>query len=349
MKNVLEFPPQLIPSNRANAIRAGLPVRGSGQWQDMAAADLWLLARGSSLVVAGPTVTPIDPGGNAMLRYYAWPHEQCMGRVWCVGLATTTAAPAKGQLTADDPGVAHRWAIPGDVPGKVKQVVFGDPITSADATPRELALLLQLDADSLGSVMIASVGCYELPRSSLHPAGSLSNVPDDLSDASRRKIFDDVSGGVASVAPVLRGQIDAIAQARRACLMSWWYEAGVTITAPTYPGSSNLFDVDPPLLTRHLYEGEAQRTVRLAVKASKTGSNAKVKGITTSGGSCEFTITSGTPTWYVGDLTCSTDDMEALDSDGGLGGARDYLTMLAHRGSGEFDDVTIYGVCVGEP
>jgi hypothetical protein len=357
--NVPPFPPPLGASIfvDANYVRNGAAVRGDGQWRNFAQAALWLLGRGGSLVTAGPSEGAIAAGASHTYRYYCWPHEVAMARLWVVGVAgENAAASAFGTLEASGSSVgAHPWSITGVFSGDVTPIIIADPLTTPTGTAGEVTLTISVDAASANSVRVASVCCYELPRASLTTLSGVA-VPDDQTLGSGRHIYYD-AGSVESVSAVLGSQVGAITHARRSGLFSWWNHAGVVITDASYPseiaggGGSNVFGGGIPIITRNLYAGETQRSIAWAVYAKRSGSDGKVKlWSSRANAESEVTITDTSGAWVTGTLLVETEDPNSLSSSmGGIrGGVRENVAALVHRGAGGGDSVTLYGLCMGE-
>ena len=128
---------------------------------------------------------------------------------------------------------------------------------------------------------------------------------------------------------------------RRAKILDWHREAGVSLSSATF---TDLFRLDPAGQARYV-DVSSTRGTRWAVRAAASASAGEVR-ITTSGGATNtITVNSAVPAWYEGTITLPTD--EHIED----GWIRD---GLASRHSFNIDrratsgNIVVYNVIVGE-
>lgn len=347
------FPPTLGPIVAGqNSIVAARRVRGPSQWQPLAEAANWLLGKGGSLIVAGPPgAGAIEPGDSVTLKYYLWPREQCRVRLWCVGLmsgtANTTADVSdglSGTVELPSGADAQGWSIPaGAQTFRPYLFRFAEVVASPTSTPGPIEIEIANSSDSGNDLWISSVSCYELQRAALGPDGPAG--VDVRSVETGRGIYDD-GGDALSADGVGIAAHAAIAQARRSKLLDWWRTDGVQPTGDTFTGVSNIFVVDPPVIARHLYDGETTREVAVAVMAGCFDTaQVRLTGSET-GVPCTLNFSSATPTWVTGTLEIATEDVPNLATNAGIrSGTRDQLII---EGIASVGNISVFGIAIGE-
>jgi hypothetical protein len=348
MAFIQNIPPQLITSGQ-NAIRAAAQIRGTATWQPMAQATNWVLGRGGSLVVAGPPwQTTITAGGSRAFHFYHWPRKQNQFQIWYVSIQTTTQAGASGTVEVPNGTELGTWQIDSNVDAYQPQTfAFQRTVASPDGTPADITVTVRNDSDSDAAIIVTSISGHELPRYDLDTF-TASPVIDDQTCATKAPIFEE-SSDEQSVNAVAVCADNAVTEGRRSCLFSWFYPSGVTITAGSFPGTSNIFMLDPSIVARHLYSGTNTATVNVAVYAAMTGSTpaGDVKVTAASGASSTLHFTSASSTWVTGNLTVETEDLSRLSTDGGLrGGTRETLRIEARKTAGTA--IVVAGICIGE-
>lgn len=350
------YPPQLPgATTTANRVRIAAPVYGGGQWNEFGALTNWLIGRGSPLVMCGPT-GGVAVGNDLDNRFYIWPHEQNYARLWNVMLykrVTGSGAAYHGFASIDIDSVEHVASVELEdhwLPYVPKVVSFVQIISPASGTAGGVTLTVSNDGPESFSpdIYVGGISCYEIPRNTLADFGSVV-VPDLDTLASGQQIYDPADD--SSVPAVMRASVDALTQARRACLLSVAYPDGVTITDASFDGTTNIFTTsganDPPVVARHLHSGQTFRDVAFAVYAvadAATGGELSVTSTNPSGTSIEQ-ITN-VADWVTGVIAVDTED---LSQAGGLrGGVRNPIIAEARILTGT-TNVTVYSYCMGEP
>lgn len=343
------YPPQFPgATTAANGVRIAAPVYGDGQWSEYGAFANWLIGRGSPLVIAGPSEL-ISNNSSDTHRFYLWPHIQNFARIWMVTLAKTSGQYMSGTITLPDSS-SRTWVIPEGTP-PMQGILFPalelvDP-PSGTAGGVEVTIAVDAAPDEPG-IFPYAISCYEVPRATLADFGSVV-VPDLDTLASGQLIYDPADDG--SVPAVMRASVDALSEARRACLFSAYFPAGVTITDTAFDGTTNIFTTsganDPPVVARHRHNAVTSHTIAWAAYVESTG--------TTPGGDLRVTSTSPSgsdtqsiptgPAWITGTIAVETED---LSQAGGLrGGTRNPIIVEATRDA-DATNVTVYGFCMGE-
>lgn len=337
MSTVPKLPPTLITD--VNPIRAGNRIRGPGQFQNQGRALTWLMAKGSQLVNDGAFVGDVvAPGSFLQFRYYVWPHEQNVTRLWFVNLSSTGAT---GTFEAPSGATGQKWTC--SLAYTAIPFVFYEVVSSPSSTPGGTHVKVLSDASSQFDTYVLGISCVELPPQTL-TTFSASDVIQDYSLASQQPIYEGTVRAVSCDGLNLLAA-NAVEEARRGALFSWYNPNGITSTASSAPGTGNVLAIDIPVNARHLYNGQTTRDMAVAVYAKATGGGAsgRVK-FTASKTADTETLTVTSVDWYTGTLSCTTEDLSqpaALRSS-----TRERIRVEIWKTAGT--SITIYGICIGE-
>lgn len=352
MPTIIErFPPLIdVSSGDLTAVPPGLqaarPVRGFGQWHQYAQAIAWAVARGGTLVTAGPSGA-VAAGASSTWRFYTWPRIPIVARLWCIGLSMRETDAddyhATGTFEIPDGAAGQDFAINARSRGRVTMLKYDEPISETDA-PAEVLITMNVASSSGGSVYVEYISCYEISRASMVEFGAGPEpAPNVVSNESGRIISEGNAAGL-SVDGVMRTVMDpdaTIAQIRRSCYFSDYRPTGQVVgTSPEL-----LFLAPFYALPRvNTLDGGTQ-LVKVAVYGSgPTGSKAIVAG-----GLATVDIVLPTSNgWAFGDVELDCETPETWDTAGGApGGGVPQIEVYGQRvGAGT---CTIYGVCMGDP
>lgn len=362
-------------------IRAGSPVRGPGQWKDMALGAAWLIGRGGSLACQGPVAVHLDAGDYFTSYYYALHgREQIKARVWFIGLALSSygtdpgKSSATGHFTLPN-GTSHVWSLepiidpvtgtPTDKQtGQTKNFRVIEIITSPTNTVENILaapMSIVRYAASTAEVIVSGVLCRDIPMSEVYRyAGATEEAPDGVAGFNSGDSIRHIASETVGVNAVADTQISSTAgsgirnEARRGSLFSWC-DARAPVVVTSTPGYTTIFRQAPPILGRYLHYSsgttpETTRIVKVSVLATtNSGTLTATVRVTesTSGNTASITVNSFVGTWYSMDLAIDCDDMTRIDVYGGTrSGGRCTLTFDARVETAA--SVTIYAVTVGE-
>jgi hypothetical protein len=315
-------------------VRAAKPVRAAGQWADWAAATTWCLAKGGTLVTAGPCSGAV-PGGSQTYRFWLHPRAQIYARQWCVSLAmmnaTVASHHATGTIQAPTGTDLGRFSITPDDFNKTKAFRFIQVLGSPNATPAETTFRLIVDAGSgLPGVYMVGVSCYELRRVSV---GVFGGATTSVTGASTVQVGAPIRGrgfGASSVDGLLTNSIDRTllhVETRRSTLFDSYIPAG-QIVGTTY---TNLFAVNPTVLARPMLGNDWTTIAISAYGSGPVGSNVRFSALR-SGDSTTLALPTSAG-WVHGLLQVDSEFAGTWQVDGGLRGTsdRDEIQIEAQR------------------
>jgi hypothetical protein len=347
MAFVPTIPPRVIDPD-TNSVRAAYQIAGRSTWVPRAQAVSFLLGKGGSLVIGGPYNGTIAAGSALAFHFYYWPRKQNQFQLWTIGICTSSTAGASGTVEIPSGTEVGSWQIDDNTDSHQPQpFTFQRTVASPTSSPSEITINVTNDSTSDTSILVTGICGYELPRYELNTF-TASSMPDEQSCYAKAPIYAE-NADEKSVNGVAVSAFNALDEARRSVLFSWAHPFGVVVTAAAFPGTSNVFLLDPSIVARHLYNGTNTASVAVAVFAKMVGSTpaGDVKITAQSGGTVTLHFTSTSATWVTGTLTVETEDLTRLATDGGLrGGSRETLKIEARKTAGT--NITIYGICIGE-
>jgi hypothetical protein len=330
-------------------VRAARPVRSAGQWADWNAATTWCLAKGGTLVTAGPC-SGAAPGGSQTYRYWLHPRAQIYARRWCVSLAMINATVANhhatGTIQVPTGTDLGRFAISPDDFNKTKAFRFDQILTAPNATPAETTFRMTVDASSgLPGVYMVGVSCYELRRASIGSFGGASTaVTSDYTLATGAPIR--AQDFVAeSVDGLLTNAIDPAllqVEARRSSFFDSYIPAGQTVET----SYESLFAINPPVLASARNSLDLTTIAISAYGVGPAGSNVRFTALRS--GDVTTLVLPTSVGWVHGALNVDGEFPNTWQVDGGLRGTsdRDEILIEAQRvGAGT---CTVYGIKLAE-
>lgn len=339
-----------------NDVRAASPVRGPGQWEPWAQAQLWLAGRGAQLASIGPSVTITGAGGALGLYVHCEPHPQIRNWLWILTMYNESGQ-VNGTFTGAQGTVIGNWTMSQVAPYCTQTFMFTEAF-AAEPAKEFTAVVTNTSASGTAYCKMASLQAVELPAFSLSTFGSSGAALVDPSTCrTNMPIYEPSSGNKSAngLARVVANETDGagmLCEGRRAHLFSWAHSGlGITVTATTYPGVSQFFSSDPRVLSRSIVEGASSRSVRVAIAALATGgahTGAVRIAAAKAGTSVSVAVTATTYAWYYADLAIECEDLDQNATDGGLrGGTRESL-LIEGKVTGGTTSLTVRAVYVVE-
>lgn len=360
MSEILQVPPQLIVAD-ANTIRTATPVRGDGQWYEMAAATDWLLAKGGSLIGAGPnlassdTLLGIAAGSSEVRNYLIAPHVQNMSRLWSFSLFRTGGTTAQGLFKAYSGHAGIVWSIASDAPIGGTTFWFVDSTFTPTSTPEDCQVEISNSSSSPATVYVTAISCSEVPRAVLEEFGSDDDVaPNEQSDVAPLPIYaqeySETGPYSESVRGVHVGANLAETEARRSMLFSQQLSDNSIETGTSLV---NVFAYAIPLRARRTSSN--LRTLACYVYAKMQTGGATGEVVFSAGNDDDGAIDTATATvnstsyaWYEVAVDTLVENMGSLDSDGGkVDGNRQYAVVQMRRATGT-GYIRVRSVCILE-
>lgn len=351
---VIPFAPAL--TTRAG-LRAALPVEGASQWRRFAMTAAYLAGHGGALVV-GCGAESVAAGAINNHRFWIRPRAHTLCRLWTFTLATPNGPPLggiyNGTIFVNSVQIGS-WSIARSGSFEYVHATFRmlETVASPSSTPQEARFEIRNSSTSSGAVRLVALGCSPVPRLLQSTYNGSLYVPGEQRLKAGSPIADITGAEGAStedMAVAASGVGGLLANASRSKLYDWSSEAGVVVTAGTFPGSNNVVRASPAVMGRLLYSGETVRTVAVSVYAKVTGGalTGEVKFTAASGGTVTMNVTSATAAWVHGTLDIECDDMSRLSIDGGIrGGTRDTVTIEARK-TGTTTSITVHGLAIAE-
>lgn len=345
-------PPKLfdLTVSGSNDVRAATPVRGPGQWIEMGDALNWLFGRGGQLVNTGPQRKGITGTGTQAFSFYVWPKAEAQVRVWTVSIILRSGGTsAHGSFQAPSGTTIGKWQIGvGDPdPTRTSKVfAYAETIASPSATPQAItAKLVGGTNNTNGTIDVVGISCFEFPRYLL-TTGASEGVDSSTLDQGQ-PIYAGANG--ISIAEVYDQLGDVKDEARRTKLFDWHKTNWITITTTSFPGTSNILNVNPPVLNRHMENGTTARNAAWTVYAAVDTGSAEVKVTATSGATSTITVSTTSLSWHTPkNFAIDTEHISRLGTDGGIrDGTRDRLRFEGRVVSG--GPLKLSGISVGEP
>lgn len=348
---VVGTPPQIVASSDGtrDRYRAALPVEGPGQWYQLATAANWIAGCGGALACHGFQYTSIAAGSSSTRRFWLWPRSLHESWLWSVELraeydidAVDGYEGANGTITVTPGGDAYDFTLPSDTPKRFWFVQDPSSISEGEAT-----ITVAVDADSPSSVYINTVVISMLRRGFLSIASGSTGTYVSSCDKGQPIYEDTDFTDKFSAQSVWETVLDAKTGSRRQSIFHWSDPAGVTVTTTAFPGTSNIFAIDPAIQTRNMADGGGTtRNVKWNVYAKMNAAgSAEVRVTMTTGATSTITVTSTTATWHTAaSFAIETDDLSASDTI--RGASRDVARFEARRVSGT--SVEVYAISVGE-
>jgi hypothetical protein len=256
-----------------------------------------------------------------------------------------------GTIEIPDGSQVLQWTIPAGQPPYVGHMFLAAQIVDPPSgTPGEVTVTINVDSVAGERVILVNgITCYEIPRTLLEDMGAVTAVDLDSLDANRL-IYEVTNRSAHSVSKAAR---EALVHGRRAALLSVYYPPGAVITETSFTSASRIFEhsaaYDPPVMPRHLYDGDASRIIRWAAYVASSGGapggTFRASSVTPASTS-DMSIPAG-PTWVESSIEAEDEDPSRLAIDGGIrGGTRNTIYGQAIRDAGA-TNVTVYGFCAG--
>ncbi len=337
MARVPQFPGALrVAGQTGTSIRAANPVKGIGEWYDMANAQAWLAGRGAQLVSLGPYIGAL--GSSTAFACTALPHIQLLNWIWMLSLArTSSAANVFGHFVGAGGTTLGTWQLDSSVESNTPQHFYFVESFAAAAITETMEFYPEVNTDSTSTAVdLVGLSCTELPMYAVttlgtaeteivEPATCQNGAPIfDLASVTRRESV----SGLMRVCSDLGSTTGLIHDARRCMLFSWAHPDGVEFTTTSFV---SLFVENPSVLARHLFNAVTVGTVRLGVFAAAVGGDAtgEVRFTATSGDTETLSI-AGAEAWFYGELDVDTEEVSRNATDGGIrDGVRDAITVEA--------------------
>lgn len=342
--SVLGIAPQLVASSDGtlDRIRAALPVMGHGQWYEMAQAVNWLGGVGGAIACAGVNSSLITAGNSALSLFYVWPRSQHSTWLWVVELKASLTDGARGTVTLEPGGDEFEFSLTNDQAQRFH--FLQDPSSVAEG---EASVEVAANADSPSSVRVQAITVSEVKRRFLSPTSGEVGVYASSCEKGNAIYENTTTLDKYSAQGVWEQVRDAKGNARRQMLLNVYDPDGITITTTAFPGSSNVFAIDPAVQCRNTTAGgSTTRNCEWNVMASQNGGgSSEVRLTMTTGAVSTITVTSTSATWHTAhNFAIETDDLSVSNTI--RGGTRDSVRVEARRISGT--SVTVYGVAIGE-
>src|SRR3990172_4734313 len=316
-----------------STVRATKPVMGI-TWEAAARMGNWLIGKGHSHVVDGFKMISFAQ----TLRYRMRADAIHRARVWMLtatGVETANFQPAPGTATVVIEGVTHHLDLSDVASTTIYPVVY-----AASSSEIEVALTVT-PVTSAFAVNFHHISLFDVPLQDL----TATNGVIDSSCQSGNPIYDgsaanEALAGVHDIAELARSTY-----LRRGCLFSWATGSPVFTLLTTF---QNIFQRAPVMQARCMNQvSNATRIVRFAAYAQTSAGTGEVRAVMSSGGTATLTITT-TAQWVTGNLTITTDDPNAWDSNRGIRGGRDTCTFSYRHTTGGGALINLYRICVFE-
>ncbi len=356
MAIVTLFPGALrVQGQDGTSIRAANPVKGIGEWRDMANAQAWLAGRGAQLVSLGPHTGGLP---SSPFECIAHPHKQILNWLWILSLArTTTAANVFGHFDGAGGTTIGTWQLDASVDNNTPQhFYFVESFAAAAITEtKEFSPVITIDSTST-AVDLVGLSATELPMYNVATIGTAqTEIVEPATCQNDRPIYDPNSvtvrksaSGMAIVCSDLASTTGLIHDSRRCMLFSWANpDPGVEFTTTSFV---SLFAEDPSALARHLFDTVVVGAMRVAVYAAASGGDetGEVRVTAANGDTVTMSISGATEDWYTDPIDIDTEELANNATSGGLrGGTRDTITIEG-RVTGTTTTLTVYSVFIME-
>lgn len=309
-----------VPDRRLIAqhadIDAGRAVRAA-TWRDVALTANWTLGRGAMLVPAHAVGLTLMPGNEYEFRYRVRPRPQAIERVWSIHSRVAGTGPAylKVEVPSGSAPVELSPAPRRGVVYAFRASLVTETVAAPSSTEQTLTLAI---TPQLGSVIIDSISCWEVPRAEL-----TTNSTDDGTDIAQINPGQPMRG--STVAQLAQVYADPTQIGRRASLWQWAVPVAVNgVTTTSYaktittsaPFSDDVFSLPIPMLARKIGRNDITSQVRAKVLAWVSSGTGSVRLVSSkNGASGDVNISTTTPAWSSA-ITLDV-DCEDLDSDDG--------------------------------
>ena len=292
----------------------GAPVRAES-WLDAAYLAHWVVGRGQ-VVVPAHSVRYLLSATSATMRYRVPLSGRAIARVACLGIRSTTGAPASVTVTM---GSGSSTVTVGllTFSGTFPVYVQDDGVTRTSAVTD-----IDITVTTTGSVIIESCVVYELPRASLSRDATDDGIALDTLFP-RRGIFADGSQSVRAVAALMQA-IDG----RRIGHFARWGEVLATTSATFVSLTHAPYRVVPRV------NNGARRSLRVYLRGlvSAGGTTGEWRATAASGASATATISSTTAAWSSVDIDVTAEN--PAKPDGVDAGGYDTVQLAWRRTAG---------------
>lgn len=353
----LLMPPAILDYSSANgydasvnnSMRIGTPPIGV-TWLNECNAINWLLGVGGMLASWGPQNDQY--GGTSIdLRARVWRRSANRNQMWffefdwdddeAVTVNFTYAASGGTQTISLTKPTSSSTQLRANASHS-----YVEYVTSPSTGGQEARVTIDLVNTGVRFRVLSATLC-ELPAYTL-PGASFAGV-DPASCGKGRPIYhagqadQSVAGLAYSVSLAATGTYAA----RRNLLFNWYTDTGVTVTATSFPATSNIFKLKPAAQIRHLSSSSTSRNAKWSIYAKVTGAGAtgEVKLNVTGGATSTITISNTTGAWS-SEKTIAIETDDFTQAGAIRGGTRCELEFLARKTAGT--SITVYGISVGE-
>lgn len=344
-------------------LRASLPQRTqvlpgravrAPTWQDMAGATHWALGRGAQLLPLGsPCGVALAAGTTYTFEWRTRPRYQTHARLWTI-TAYGSGGGADLDIEAPVGGTTLTQAL-GDAARTARPINYVERLgAQADSTTN-----LTLDLTPSGNdVIVASIGCVEIPRLALSITANDKGM--DLVRLRPTEPIWAAQGGADEGLQQLLDSLDINSDiGRRVGHLAWSvpYLAN-TVSTDTFALSSasgtfaNLFPLAIPMLARPgnlSAAGALSTTQNLAVhvhaRNSAGGTSGEARVTMASGATTTINITGTSYAWFSGTIAVHAEDMTTAD--GRRSTTWDEATIEFRRSAGA-GTVYVTGFCMNE-
>lgn len=341
-----------LPSGpTAGAVRVGSTVSGK-TFSEMVLLANYLNGHGTQVIPNHSPNIRINNGNDRTMHYRIKRVYASTRTIWTLQIRSTSTSSAAVAQVSVNGGTAVDYTVSGAGSSYVA-IEHQELITRSES---EAEITLKIKA-SVGSIVVQSIGAYDLPRTVLEENSAGDYGIEINTVTPRQPIFEN---GIRSIEGLADATSSLITRARRTSAFQYALPDDSTIASPeTGPlkfssvGPTNCFLVHPPFLGRKLYNTDTLRTLSCRIYASTdAGTSASFDIATTNGAT--GTITLGVASaigWYpstAGAAATFDVDCEDLSTAHGLRSTRwDDVTFSVTRTAGA-GNIYIYSISVWE-
>ena len=333
--------PLIAPLPARTGVVIADPVKAAGEWYRYGMLSNYLLGRGCTLIAPYAVTITVAAAATATIRHSIWPRYQATHRVWTIGMYSTTSDVAVVTFT-DPSGGTHEVR-----PSTVGEGVYDFVETISARTSSNVDVSISIAAlVGAGSVVVTSIGCFEVPRPELALDANDQGVDLDTLFGGR-PIYD---GARQSIGAAAAGISAARTIATRSSLFHWGVnEANArsisgTLFLPLFRDGGA-----PILLDRKLYNGETVRTINVKAWMEQNliggGDTLELRFTMASGDTLTLSQPGLVGSWVSGSLDVHVED--PTSSDGSRSSTFDKCTIEARMTVGSntahVDSIAISG------